>query len=274
MLKKSGRIAISDVVEVRPLPASIREDNQLYCVCIAGVVMVDHLPSTLNPRKVFNTASKAMEQSSNKVAAVYDLAAKEYAEKFCGEHASKPQDREILHRFAQEVAGKEPIWDFGCGPGQTTQYLKNIGIEISGLDLSEKLIAQAKMNHPGLTFRKGNILDLEFEAESIEAIVAFYAIVHFSKKQIAKAFSEIFRVLQPKGLFLFTYHIGDGAIHLDEFLGKAVEIDFMFFKTDFIFDCLKDTGFESIEIIERDPYPDVEYQSRRAYVFAKKGFHL
>ena len=39
---------------------------------------------------------------------------------------------------------------------------------------------------------------------------------------------------------------------------------------DFILGCLKDNGFEEIEIIERDPYPGVEYQSRRAYVFAMK----
>jgi hypothetical protein len=62
-----------------------------------------------------------------------------------------------------------------------------------------------------------------------------------------------------------------GVIHLDEFLGKDVDIDFMFFKTDFISFCIKEAGFKGIEIIERDPYPEVEYQSRRAYVFAKKS---
>ena len=38
----------------------------------------------------------------------------------------------------------------------------------------------------------------------------------------------------------------------------------------FIGDCLTDIGFEKIEVIEREPYPGVEYQSRRAYVFAVK----
>jgi hypothetical protein len=28
-------------------------------------------------------------------------------------------------------------------------------------------------------------------------------------------------------------------------------------------------GFADIEIIERDPFPEMEYQIRRAYVFAK-----
>lgn len=211
-----------------------------------------------------------MEQKPKKVAEMYDTVSIEYAGKFCSEHDNKPLDREILYRFSQEVAGKKPIWDFGCGPGQTTQYLKNLGSEISGLDLSEKMIEQANMIHTGITFRKGNILNLDFKNETIAGIVAFYAIVHFSQDQLRKAIREIFRVLQPGGVLLFTYHIGEDTIHLDEFLGKVVEIDFMFFKTDFIFVCLKDSGFDDIEIIERDPYPEVEYQSRRAYVFAKK----
>lgn len=211
-----------------------------------------------------------MGQNSYKIAKMYDVVAEEYAAKFCGELDKKPRDRDILYRFSQEVAGKQPIWDFGCGPGQTTQYLKNLGTEISGLDISTKLIEQANAMHPGIPFRKGDILDLEFDNESIAGIVAFYAIVHFSQGQVAKAFREIIRVLQPGGVFLFTYHIGEGSIHLDEFLGKDVDLDFMFFKTDFISICIKDAGFEGIEIIERNPYPEVEYQSRRAYVFAKK----
>jgi hypothetical protein len=73
---------------------------------------------------------------------------------------------------------------------------------------------------------------------------------------------------------LFTYHIGEDTIHLDDFLGKKVDIDFMFFTNDFITGCLKGKGFEKIETIEREPYPNVEFQSRRAYVFAKKDSGL
>jgi hypothetical protein len=34
---------------------------------------------------------------------------------------------------------------------------------------------------------------------------------------------------------------------------------------------LREAGFALEEIVERDPYPDVEYQSRRAYIFARKS---
>jgi ubiquinone/menaquinone biosynthesis C-methylase UbiE len=209
-------------------------------------------------------------QDLNKVEHLYDRVAKEYAETFSDEHEKKPKDQEILCRFSQQIGERRPVWDFGCGLGQTTQYLKNSGIEISGLDLSEKILEQARRLHPALHFRKGNILELEFENDSIAGIVAFYAIVHFTKEQVGIAFHEVSRVLQPGGIFLFTFHIGTETIHLDEFLDKKVDIDFMFFTTDFIFNCLKDSGFGKIEIIEREPYPGVEYKSRRAYVFAIK----
>ena len=150
-----------------------------------------------------------MEQDLTKVKKQYDTVAREYAETFSGEHEKKPEDQEILHRFSLEIGDRRPVWDFSCGPGQTTKYLKNLGIEISGLDLSEKILEQARTIHPEIHFRKGNILELEFENDSIAGIVAFYAIVHFTEEQAEIAFREVFRVLQPSGIFLFTYHIGE-----------------------------------------------------------------
>ena len=121
-----------------------------------------------------------MGQDLNKIERMYDTVAKEYSETFSGEHEKKPKDQEILRRFSTDVGDKKPVWDFGCGPGQTTKYLKDLGIEISGLDLSEKLLEHARSNHPEINFRKGNILELEFKDNSIGGIVAFYAIVHFT----------------------------------------------------------------------------------------------
>ena len=201
---------------------------------------------------------------------LYNALAREYATAFSTDHERKPMDREFLQRFASEIGKRRPIWDLGCGPGQTARYLTNLGIEVSGLDLSEKLLEQARRLSPGISFQKGNILDLGFEDNSIEGIVAFYAFVHFTRDQLPLAFREIFRVLVPGGLFLFTYHVGENLLHLERFLGRDVDIEVMFYRTDFIIRCLKKAGYERIEPTERAPYPEVEYPSRRAYVFARK----
>jgi len=209
-----------------------------------------------------------MGREKNKIEQTYDVVAAEYADAFSTEHDNKPMDREILARFAGEVGDVKPVWDFGCGPGHTTKHLADLGVEISGMDLSDGMVTQARARFPGIHFRKGNLLDLEFDDGSIAAVVSFYSIVHFTKAEVAVTFAEIFRVLRPGGLFLFTYHIGDETMHIDEFLEHDVDIDFMFFTTKFIKSCLEQCGFERIEMIERPPYPEVEYQSRRAYVFA------
>ena len=211
-----------------------------------------------------------MEQELNKIKKTYDAVARRYSEAFSGEHEKKPKDQEVLHRFFEAIGARRPVWDFGCGPGQTAGYLKNLGLEISGLDLSERLLEEARRKFPEIDFRQGNILGLEFDDESIAGVVAFYAIVHFTQPQVEKAFRETFRVLQPEGLFLFTFHVGEETLRIQEFLGKKITIDFMFFPTMFIRCCLKKCGFGKIEIIEREPYGGVEYQSRRAYVFATK----
>ena len=211
-----------------------------------------------------------MGQDLDKIEKMYDTVAKEYTEAFSGEHEKKPKDQKIFHRFFQEIGDRSPVWDFGCGPGQTTGYLKNLGIEISGLDMSEKILEQARTINPEIHFRKGNILELEFENDSIAGIVAFYTIVHFTEEQVGVAFGEVFRVLKPGGIFLFTYHIGEETIHVEEFLGKKVDIELMLFKTDFICRYLKKSGFKIVDVIDREPYPEVEYQTRRAYVFAIK----
>ena len=224
----------------------------------------------MNPTAKPTVRVVQMKKVLRKIAQAYDTIAQEYANAFTDEHAKKPKDQEILQRFANKIGDKKPVWDLGCGPGQTTKYLNDLGIAISGLDLSAKILDQAKALYPKIHFRQGNLLDLEFKNDSIAGIVAFYATVHFTEAHVGRAFCEIFRVLQPGGLFLSAYHLGKEPIHIDTFLGKKVDLPFVPLTTDFIFRCLTDQGFEKIEAIEREPYPDVEYESRRAYVFAVK----
>jgi hypothetical protein len=67
-----------------------------------------------------------------------------------------------------------------------------------------------------------------------------------------------------------AFHIGEGSVHVEDFLGRGVALDFTFFRPADIAAELAEAGFAGVEIIEREPYPDVEHPSRRAYVFADK----
>jgi SAM-dependent methyltransferase len=211
-----------------------------------------------------------MEQSSDHIRTCYDGVAREYAERFTGELANKPLDRELLDRFASEVRGCGLVYDLGCGPGQTTAFLHACGVKVCGLDLSGDLLREARQRHPGLEFYAGDMLALPLADASLAGVVAFYAIVHFAPAELRRALAEMHRVLQPGGLLLLAFHVGEGAIHVEEFLGRPVSLDFVLFNPHVVTGELVRAGFEAVEVIERDPYPEVEYPSRRAYLFAGK----
>ncbi len=164
----------------------------------------------------------------------YDRLAKDWARAFSGEHDHKPMDQQVLQRFVNEMCGKGSVLDLGCGPGNTSRILKDCGLDICGLDLSENLVSEARLMHPDIRFEKGNMLALPFTDDSVAGIVSFYSIIHFSDEQVITAFREMFRVLSPGGSLLMTYHIGEETLHIDEFLDTSVDLDFRYFSTSFI----------------------------------------
>jgi SAM-dependent methyltransferase len=105
---------------------------------------------------------------------------------------------------------------------------------------------------------------------SAAGVVAFYGIVHLSPTDLRTAFHEIHRVLQPGGIVLLAFHIGDGSVRVEQFLGHPVALEFVFFQPAAVANELGRAGFTVQEVIEREPYPAVEYPSRRGYAFARR----
>lgn len=201
----------------------------------------------------------------------YDRVADEYACRIFDELRNKPLDRELLDRFAAATAGSGSLCDIGCGPGHVGRYLHDAGAEVFGLDLSPAMLTRARELNPGMQFRPGNMLALDLPDDSLAGITAFYAIVNLPPDALPAAFREMHRVLQPNGLLLLAFHIGSEARHLTEFLDCPVDLDFYFFQPEGIRSLLEEAGFAIIEMIERNPYPEVEHPTRRAYIFARKA---
>ncbi len=199
----------------------------------------------------------------------YNKTATGYADKFIHELEHKHLDRILLKAFASENQGKEKLIDLGCGPGQSTNYLVGCGVkDILGVDISPGMIKVAKNIYPQLAFETADMLKLQYPDRSFGSAIAFYSIVHFDNDQLYTAFKEIRRVLKPGGQFLFSYHIGNTLLHLDEFLEQQVDIDFCFFEPTKIVALLATNGFDILDAVEREPYAE-EYPSRRAYTWVK-----
>jgi SAM-dependent methyltransferase len=200
----------------------------------------------------------------------YDRVAGDYAERFLHELESKPLDRALLDRFAQAIQRRGPVCDLGCGPGHIARYLSDRGVDAFGLDLSPRMVELARAAHPGISFRQGDMTALDVEDRAWAGIAAFYSLIHVPPERHVAVLRELRRVLQPGGLLLFSFHVGEELLHVDELWGHAVAMDFYFFSVSAVESSVSRAVFEDIEIIERPPYPEVEYQSNRAYVFARR----
>ncbi|MBS0204054.1 MAG: class I SAM-dependent methyltransferase [Planctomycetes bacterium] len=210
-----------------------------------------------------------MSSSLASIRSAYDMASAAYARKFIDELNHKPLDRELLERFAGLIGAGQPVLDLGCGPGHTTAHLTSLGLKVTGVDLSSKMIEHAASIFPQSCFEVGDFLCLSRDASSIAGMLAFYCIVHLTPDQLFPAFSEMFRVLRDGGVLLLSFHIGSEVIHAENFLDTNAALDFTFFEPSQIETALAQAGFAPIEIRIREPY-ESEHPSKRCYVFAHK----
>jgi hypothetical protein len=112
---------------------------------------------------------------------------------------------------------------------------------------------------------------LDLRDETLAGVTAFYSIVNIPREFLPLVFGGMARVLQPGGKLFLAFHMGEGTTHEEELWGHPITMDFFLFQPLEIQNHLEAAGFTVEEIIERPPYsPELEYQSRRAYVFARK----
>jgi SAM-dependent methyltransferase len=203
--------------------------------------------------------------------ASYDAVAAEYARRMQDEMDAKPFDRECLDRLAREVGELGPICDLGCGPGQIARYLHRQGIPTLGVDLSPQMIAEARRLNPQIEFHTGDMLSLPDHDEAWGGIAAFYCIIHIPPEKVVVALQEMRRALRPGGVLLLAFHIGQEIKHVEEWWDEKVDVDFYYYRPEAMEAWLQQAGFELEETLVREPNPEVETPTKRAYIFARKG---
>lgn len=200
--------------------------------------------------------------------ASYAAVADDYVEHVHGELAGKPLDRALLDGFVDRTARGGRIYDLGCGPGHVAQYVHDRGATVTGVDLSPAMIDRARALHPAIDFAVGDLRALAIPDGGAAGALLFYSIVHLAPEALAPVCAELRRVLAPGAAALIAFHVGTDKVHLDDWWGKAVDVEFYFHDPAVVTAALKAAGLGVVEHTERDPYPDVEYQSRRAYLCA------
>jgi SAM-dependent methyltransferase len=204
-------------------------------------------------------------------APTYNRVASAYAERFRHELNDKPFDRELLSRFAASAAASaspaSPVCDLGCGPGHVGAFMAALGLDVIGIDLSAGMVAQARHDHPTLTFVQGDMTALALPDQAFAAIVCFYALIHIPRAYVLRALREMRRVLVAGGALLLAVHGGNGTLHADEMVGQPADLDATLFQLSELSELLDQAGFAMVEAHRRAPYEE-EHPTMRLYLWA------
>jgi ubiquinone/menaquinone biosynthesis C-methylase UbiE len=208
----------------------------------------------------------------------YDAVAERYAAEIGDELAGKPIDRALLDCLVELCSGHgKPIADVGCGPGHLTAYLAGRGADVLGVDLSEKMIEVAGRRHPALRFQVGSMTALPVPDAAWAGAVCAYSIIHVPADRRPTAYAELARAIVPGGWLLTTFHVSDleqrtgDTAHFAEWWGFDVDLDFHYLDPDEVANGLVGAGFEVRARMLREPTPDIEHPSRRAYLLARRN---
>ncbi|MFF1909861.1 class I SAM-dependent DNA methyltransferase [Kitasatospora sp. NPDC058218] len=204
--------------------------------------------------------------------AFYDAVAEDYADHFRDVLAARPLDRAMLAAFAELVRadfpGEGPVVELGSGPGWVAAYLHGLGLDVSGIDLSPRMVELARRTYPGLRFTEGSLLELPLADGGLAGAVAWYSIIHTPQERLPEVFAEFHRVLAPGGHLLLAFQVGDRPLRVEQPYGHPVALDFRRGQPDRIAELAAGAGLEVTTRLVREP--EGEEKTRQACLLARR----
>lgn len=147
----------------------------------------------------------------NTTADAYDAVAELYAEHARDSLNDLPLDRAFLTAFADYARTADgKVAELGCGPGYLTAHLRDLGLTVSGIDLSPAMIDLARRTYPDLHFEVGSMTALNLPDNELAGVVSWYSVIHTPPQDLPTYFSEFHRVLAPGGHLLLGFFESEG----------------------------------------------------------------
>ncbi|MEC3981631.1 class I SAM-dependent DNA methyltransferase [Amycolatopsis sp. H20-H5] len=190
----------------------------------------------------------------------YDTVAASYADQMRHALAGEPYLRAALALFADKVlaGGGGPVADVGCGPGEVTAHLHELGVDAFGVDLSPGMIDIARHDHPGPRFEVGSMTDLDLADASVAGLLAWWSLIHVPDDEMPAVFGHFHRALRPGGPLLLGFHVGDESrLKTAGYGGHPMKVHVHRRRPERVSAWLREAGFTAEAHLLLDPDEDV-----------------
>lgn len=152
----------------------------------------------------------------------YDAVSRLYVD---DEGADRAEDRRRwLAPLIAELPPGAAVVDLGCGAGVPATKILAERFRVTGVDISPVQIERAQSLVPGATFLVADMTTVEFDAQSLDAVVSLYAVIHVPLPEQRSLFERIHGWLRPGGLLLATVGAGAYTGTEDNWLGGGAQM--------------------------------------------------
>ncbi|UPV76631.1 class I SAM-dependent methyltransferase (plasmid) [Halorussus limi] len=117
-----------------------------------------------------------------------------------------PAEQKAVERYFTDPNAS--VLDVGCGVGRVSHLLDERGFDVTGIDISQPMIEKARSLFPNLDFQVADIRNTTFNSGAFDYVVfSYYGLDYIlPKAERVKALREIYRVLRPAGIIVFSSH--------------------------------------------------------------------
>lgn len=112
----------------------------------------------------------------------------------------------FLARLRERGAAR--LLEIGAGVGTDSLFFQEQGLTVVATDLSPQMVA--KCQEKGLDARVAGFLELDFPAESFDAVYAFNCLLHVPNADLPEVLETIRVLLRPGGMFFLAVYGGGG----------------------------------------------------------------
>jgi len=130
----------------------------------------------------------------------YDLISEKYEE----DYFSNPLLTGMFDTWLDELSTGANILDAGCGHGDPViSRLLEKGCQVTGTDLSPRMLARAREGFPGVTFINQMVSDIRSDAE-YDGACSFSSLLYLDPIDLSHSIYRLYQALKP-GSLLFLY---------------------------------------------------------------------
>lgn len=157
-------------------------------------------------------------------------------------------------KYLEKLLSKLPdsstarVLELGCGAGVPgTQTLAKQCREVVANDISDAQIKLARVNVPNanVQFIREDMTQLHFDPGSLDAVVAFYSILHLPREEQRGMFQQVFAWLSPGSYLLCNLGAEDNPGSTADWLGSRMY--WSSFDAEMNLQQVRDAGFNIVE---------------------------